>query len=339
MARPSPRRAGAALEPPAEADRAPARSARRLPDRVSQPRQGHQDHPQRGRAEARPDQDLQAHRRAGRRDPQHAAAQPAQARGNGDPQGGQGAARREEVARRAGQLREEAVEDGRRRRSRRCATTFGPKTPLGKRRTDFAEAPEHDEAAIEEAMVVREPITVVVSDKGWIRALRGHVEDLSSVAFKPDDKLKLSFFAETTSKLLLLAHQRPLLHARGREAAGRARPWRAGAAVHRPRAGRRHRHDVPATRAAASSWSRATGQGLRRAPRTNASAPRARASRCSMSKAPDEARAVAPVEGEQVATHRREPQDGDLPARPGAGDGARRAACGCSATRTAACPT
>src|SRR5438128_1815244 len=80
---------------------------------------------------------------------------------------------------------------------------FGKKTPLGKRRTDFAEAPEHDEAAIEEAMVVREPITVVLSDKGWVRALRGHVEDLSNIAFKQDDKLKLSFFAETTSKLLL----------------------------------------------------------------------------------------------------------------------------------------
>ena len=50
---------------------------------------------------------------------------------------------------------------------------FGPKTPLGKRRTGFAEAPEHDEAAIEEALVEREPITVVVSEKGWIRALRG----------------------------------------------------------------------------------------------------------------------------------------------------------------------
>src|SRR6266550_3193432 len=66
---------------------------------------------------------------------------------------------------------------------------FGKKTPLGKRRTDFADAPEHDEAAIEEAMVVREPITVVLSDKGWVRALRGHVEDLSNVAFKQDDKL------------------------------------------------------------------------------------------------------------------------------------------------------
>jgi topoisomerase-4 subunit A len=82
---------------------------------------------------------------------------------------------------------------------------FGKKTPLGKRRTDFAEAPAHDEAAVEEAMVVREPITVVVSEKGWIRALRGHVDDLSNVAFKTDDKLGFSFHAETTSKCLVFA--------------------------------------------------------------------------------------------------------------------------------------
>jgi topoisomerase-4 subunit A len=83
--------------------------------------------------------------------------------------------------------------------------TFGPKTPLGKRRTSFAQAPEHDEAAIEAAMVEREPVTVVVSEKGWIRALRGHVSDLSAIAFKADDRLKLTFFAETTSKLLVFA--------------------------------------------------------------------------------------------------------------------------------------
>ena len=83
--------------------------------------------------------------------------------------------------------------------------TFGPKTPLGKRRTSFAQAPEHDEAAIEAAMVEREPVTVVVSEKGWIRALRGHVSDLSAIAFKADDRLKLAFFAETTSKLLVFA--------------------------------------------------------------------------------------------------------------------------------------
>ena len=83
--------------------------------------------------------------------------------------------------------------------------TFGPKTPLGTRRTNFAVAPEHDEAAIEEALVEREPITVVVSEKGWIRALRGQVADLSSLAFKADDGFKLAFFAETTSKVLAFA--------------------------------------------------------------------------------------------------------------------------------------
>ena len=82
---------------------------------------------------------------------------------------------------------------------------FGPKTPLGKRRTGFAEAPEHDEAAIEEALVEREPVTVVVSEKGWIRALRGTITDLSGIAFKADDALKFAFPAETTSKVLVFA--------------------------------------------------------------------------------------------------------------------------------------
>ena len=80
---------------------------------------------------------------------------------------------------------------------------FGPKTALGRRRTHFADAPEHDIAAIEEAMVVREPITVVVSEKGWVRALRGHVGDLSGVAFKQDDALKFAFPTETTAKVLI----------------------------------------------------------------------------------------------------------------------------------------
>jgi topoisomerase-4 subunit A len=82
---------------------------------------------------------------------------------------------------------------------------FGPKTPLGKRRTQFADAPEHDLAAIEEAFVEREPCTIVVSEKGWVRTLKGHVADLSGLAFKTDDKLDHAFFAETTSKLLLFA--------------------------------------------------------------------------------------------------------------------------------------
>jgi topoisomerase-4 subunit A len=88
---------------------------------------------------------------------------------------------------------------------KKVRATFGTKTPLGKRRTGFADAPAHDEAAIEEAMVEREPITVVVSEKGWVRALKGTVTDLSGVAFKTDDSLKFAFPAETTSKCLVFA--------------------------------------------------------------------------------------------------------------------------------------
>ena len=83
--------------------------------------------------------------------------------------------------------------------------TFGPKTALGKRRTAFGQASEHDEAAIEQALVEREPITVVVSEKGWIRTLRGTISDLSSIAFKADDGPKFVVAAETTSKCLVFA--------------------------------------------------------------------------------------------------------------------------------------
>jgi topoisomerase-4 subunit A len=88
---------------------------------------------------------------------------------------------------------------------RKVRDMFGPKTPLGKRRTHFADAPEHDLAAIEEAFVEREPVTVVVSEKGWVRTMKGHIEDLSGLTFKTDDKLGQAFFAESTSKLLLFA--------------------------------------------------------------------------------------------------------------------------------------
>jgi topoisomerase-4 subunit A len=82
---------------------------------------------------------------------------------------------------------------------------FGPNTKIGHRRTTFGEAPEHDLAAIEEAMVIREPVTVVVSEKGWIRTLRGHQADLSGVTFKTGDSLHFAFPTETTAKVLLFA--------------------------------------------------------------------------------------------------------------------------------------
>lgn len=82
---------------------------------------------------------------------------------------------------------------------------FGPETAIGKRRTDFADMPETTEIDLTQAMVEREPVTVVVSKKGWIRALKGHVQDLSTLTFKGDDALQLGFFTETTAKVLVLA--------------------------------------------------------------------------------------------------------------------------------------
>ena len=82
---------------------------------------------------------------------------------------------------------------------------FAPDSKFGKRRTTFETAPEARDIDLTEAMIEREPITVVMSRKGWIRALKGHVPDVSGVAFKGDDSLLASFFTETTAKILVLA--------------------------------------------------------------------------------------------------------------------------------------
>ncbi|MGI3128554.1 DNA topoisomerase IV subunit A [Nitratireductor sp. PBL-C9] len=83
--------------------------------------------------------------------------------------------------------------------------TFDPeKNPgLGARRTTFAEAPEHDLEDVHEALIEREPITVVLSEKGWLRAMKGHLADFSSLSFKEGDSLKIAFHAQTTDKILL----------------------------------------------------------------------------------------------------------------------------------------
>src|SRR5829696_5601952 len=88
---------------------------------------------------------------------------------------------------------------------REVKKSFGPDTPLGKRRTLFADAPDTSDLDFAEAMVEREPITVIVSQKGWIRSMKGHIADLSGVQFKGDDGLKTSFFTETTAKILVVA--------------------------------------------------------------------------------------------------------------------------------------
>ncbi|AJY47686.1 DNA topoisomerase IV subunit A [Martelella endophytica] len=81
--------------------------------------------------------------------------------------------------------------------------TFAKATELGKRRSTFDHAPETDIEAIQQAMIEKEPVTVVVSEKGWVRALKGHV-DTSGVSFKEGDSLRLAFPAQTTDKLLVV---------------------------------------------------------------------------------------------------------------------------------------
>jgi topoisomerase-4 subunit A len=82
---------------------------------------------------------------------------------------------------------------------------LGVHTAVGKRRSDITEAAHVDLSAAIEAMIVREPITVILSERGWIRAQKGRVEDPSELKFKEGDRLAFLVPAETTDKLLILA--------------------------------------------------------------------------------------------------------------------------------------
>ena len=88
---------------------------------------------------------------------------------------------------------------------RDVAKRFGPDTEIGRRRTTFGVAAEIDEEAVANAMIEREPITVVVSRKGWIRAAKGHLADTSALKFKDGDGLRFAFPAHTTDRVLLFA--------------------------------------------------------------------------------------------------------------------------------------
>ncbi len=81
---------------------------------------------------------------------------------------------------------------------------FSAKTPLGRRRTEIGEPPT---AVVvpPEAMIEKEPITVVASEKGWTRAHKGHVADVEELTYKEGDKGKFALHAETTDKLLVFA--------------------------------------------------------------------------------------------------------------------------------------
>ena len=81
---------------------------------------------------------------------------------------------------------------------------YGPATPLGRRRTELGAAPSAVVIPLE-AMIEREPVTVICSDKGWIRAARGHLPDIADIKYKEGDRERFAFHAQTTDKLIIFA--------------------------------------------------------------------------------------------------------------------------------------
>ncbi len=86
---------------------------------------------------------------------------------------------------------------------RQTIQRFGKKTALGRRRTEFGEVAETVEVPIE-ALIEKEPITVILSQKGWIRGLKGHVDLKGEFKFKDDDELAFALHAQTTDKIVIL---------------------------------------------------------------------------------------------------------------------------------------
>ncbi|WP_272009826.1 DNA topoisomerase IV subunit A [Roseovarius sp. ZX-A-9] len=87
---------------------------------------------------------------------------------------------------------------------REVRKTFGRTYEYGERRTQFAVAGEVEEVPLE-AMIDREPITVVCSEMGWIRAMTGHIDLNRELKFKDGDGPRFLFHAETTDRLLVFA--------------------------------------------------------------------------------------------------------------------------------------
>ncbi|MEM1087436.1 MAG: DNA topoisomerase IV subunit A [Pseudomonadota bacterium] len=88
---------------------------------------------------------------------------------------------------------------------REARKVFDPETELGRRRAAFEDAPVIDIDAALEASMPKEPVTVVLSTKGWIRGMKGHGLDMSTAKFKDGDSLAFYEEVYTTDKLILMA--------------------------------------------------------------------------------------------------------------------------------------
>ena len=84
------------------------------------------------------------------------------------------------------------------------AKAFGKDAGLGARRTELADAPQAEDVPAD-AMIEREPVTVVCSTMGWIRAMKGHLGPEADLKYKDGDAGRFVLNAETTDKVLLFA--------------------------------------------------------------------------------------------------------------------------------------
>lgn len=81
---------------------------------------------------------------------------------------------------------------------------FGPGHAFGKRRTSFADPPELGDVPLE-AMIEREPATIICSRKDWIRSLKGHALQMDGLKYKEGDEGRFILQGETTDKLVIFA--------------------------------------------------------------------------------------------------------------------------------------
>jgi len=81
---------------------------------------------------------------------------------------------------------------------------FSAKTNLGRRRTTLADPPTAIEVPVE-AMIEREPITIICSEKGWIRTMKGHAEDAGDVRYKEGDRGRFWLHAQSTDRVAVFA--------------------------------------------------------------------------------------------------------------------------------------
>ena len=109
---------------------------------------------------------------------------------------------------------------------REVREAYSKKTRLGRRRTLFADAPNRALDDIAVALIEKEPVTVVLSKKGFLRGMKGHLADFAALTFKEGDGLNLGLPRHDDRQAFVPVDGRAGLHARRRQAAGRARAGR-----------------------------------------------------------------------------------------------------------------